>query len=63
MGMDKEREKLNVVSVHVEPGAPGGREVSSKIAETLEQFGEFIGARDLRYPAHFPKAWRSSLHD
>ena len=60
--MDREKKKLNVVSVHAEPGAPGGREVSSKIAETLEQFGEFIGARDLIYPAHVPKAWRSALH-
>ena len=60
--MDREKEKLNVVSVHAEPGAPGGREVSSKIAETLEQFGEFIGARDLVYPARVPTGWRSILH-
>jgi len=60
--MDREKEKLNVVSVHPEPGAPGGREVSSKIAETLEQFGEFIGAKDLVYPARVPTGWRSMLH-
>jgi uncharacterized protein YcaQ len=60
--MDKEKKKLNVVSVHAEPDAPGGREVSSKIAESLEQFGEFIGAEDLVYPAHVPTAWKSALH-
>ncbi|HVH15513.1 MAG TPA: crosslink repair DNA glycosylase YcaQ family protein [Candidatus Angelobacter sp.] len=60
--MDREKEKLNVVSVHTEPRAPGGREVSSEIAATLEQFGEFIGARGLTYPAHVPAAWKSALH-
>jgi len=60
--MDREKEKLNVVSVHAEPGAPGGREVSSKIAETLEQFGEFIGAKDLVYPARVPTGWQNALH-
>ena len=59
--MDKEKEKLNVVSVHAEPGAPGGREVSSKIAETMEEFGEFLGARNVVYPARVPTAWRSAL--
>ena len=60
--VDREKQKLNVVSVHAEPGAPGGREVSSKIAGTLEQFGEFIGARDLVYPARVPTGWQSALH-
>ena len=60
--MDREREKLIVVSVHAEAGAPGGREVSSKIAETLEQFGEFIGAKDLEYPTRVPTGWQSALH-
>ena len=60
--VDKEKKKLNVVSVHAEPGAPTGREVSSKIAETLEQFGEFIGARGLEYSTRVPTSWRSALH-
>ena len=60
--MDKEKKRLNVVSVHAEPGAPSGREISSKIAETLAQFGEFIEARDLEYSDLVPTAWRSALH-
>ena len=32
--VDREKQKLNVVSVHAEPGAPDGLEVSSRIAET-----------------------------
>ena len=61
--MDREKEKLNVVSVHAEAGAPRSREVSSKIAETLEQFGEFIGAKGVIYPALVPTTWaeRASL--
>ena len=59
--MDREKEMLNVVSVHAEHGAPSGQEVSSKIAETLEQFGEFIGAKDLVYPARVPTGWHSAL--
>ena len=44
------------VMVHAEHDAPGGRGVSSKTRETLEQFGEFIGAKDLVFPAHVPIA-------
>lgn len=60
--MDRENESLNVVSVHAEPGAPGGQEVSSKIAETLEQLGEFVEAKEVVYPARVPTAWQSALH-
>ena len=60
--MDKENERLNVVSVHAEHGAPGGREISSKIAETMREFGDFLGAKEVVYPARVPPAWRSNLH-
>ena len=59
--MDKEKGKLNVISVHAEHDAPGGREVSSKIAETLEEFGEFLGANSLAYSGQVPAPWRSAL--
>ena len=60
--MDKEKKMLNVVSVHAEHDAPGGRDVSSKIAETLEQFGEFIGASGLVYSSRVPAVWPGALH-
>jgi uncharacterized protein YcaQ len=48
---DKKNEKLNVISVHAEPHAPGGKEVSAMIDETIRQLGEFLGANDVAYPA------------
>jgi uncharacterized protein YcaQ len=59
--LDKKNEKLLVKSVHAEPKAPGGKEVSSKIAETIAHLGEFLGAKDVVYTARVPKAWRNSL--
>jgi uncharacterized protein YcaQ len=59
--MDTEREKLLINSVHAERGAPGGREVSSKVAETIGQFAEFLGAKEVEYTTRVPKAWRNSL--
>lgn len=59
--MDEENGKLNVLSVHAEPGAPG-KEVSSKIAEMMEKFGEFLGAKEVVYTTHVPTAWKNALH-
>ena len=59
--MDRENEKLNVLSVHAEPGAPG-KEVSSKIAEMMEQFGSFLGAEEVVYTTRLPAAWKNALH-
>ncbi len=59
--MDKKSEKLLVNSVHAERGAPGDKEVSSKIAETIEELAEFLGAREAVYTARVPAAWKNSL--
>ncbi len=59
--MDKRKEKLVINSVHAEPGAPSDVEVSSKIAEKIEQLGEFLGAKEVAYTARVPKAWKNSL--
>lgn len=59
--MDRRNEKLLINSVHAEHGAPSGREVSAKIGETIEQFAEFLGAREVAYTARVPAAWRNSL--
>ncbi len=60
--MDKKNEKLNVISLHAEPDAPNNNEVSSRIAETLEKLGEFIGAKKVEYSSRVPRAWRNGLH-
>ncbi len=59
--MDRENEKLMINSVHAERGAPGDKEVSSKIGETIEQLAEFLGAKEVVYTARVPAAWRNSL--
>src|SRR5437899_13049263 len=59
--MDRRTEKLHINSIHAEPGAPGGKDVSSKIGETIAHLGEFLGAKEVVYTARVPKAWRNSL--
>ncbi len=60
MLMDRKNEKLLVNSVHAEPGTPAEEEVASMIAQTMQQFAEFLGAREVVYTARVPKAWRNS---
>jgi len=60
--MDRENQKLVVNSIHAEPGAPGDKEISVKIRETIEHLAEFLGAKEVEYTARVPKAWRHSLH-
>ncbi len=59
--MDRKNEKLLVNAVHAERGAPGDKEVSSKIGETIEQLAEFLGAKEVVYTARVPAAWKNSL--
>ena len=59
--MDRENGKLLINSVHAEPGAPGDKEVSRKIGETIDHLAEFLGAKEVEYTARVPKAWRNSL--
>ncbi len=59
--LDKENEKLIINSVHAEPGATDDKEVASKIAEKIEQLGEFLGAKQVVYTPRVPKAWKKSL--
>ena len=59
--MDRRNEKLLINSVHAEPGAPGDKEVSTKIAETIDRLREFLGAKEVVYTARVPAAWRDSL--
>jgi uncharacterized protein YcaQ len=59
--MDRENEKLNILSVHAEPDAPG-KEVSAKIAEMMEEFGEFLGAKEAVYATRVQTAWKNALN-
>jgi len=60
--LDKEKQKLVINSVHAEPGAPEGREVASKINESIEDLARFIGAKEVEYTNRVPTSWGSALH-
>ena len=57
----KQEGKLVINSVHAELGAPGGKEISSTIGETIERLADFVGAREVVYKGHIPAAWKSAL--
>jgi uncharacterized protein YcaQ len=59
--LDKAGGKLVVHSVYAEPDAPGDREVSDQIGETIARFAEFLGAREVTYGSNVPALWKSSL--
>jgi hypothetical protein len=59
--LDRKNERLLIKSIHAERGAPGGKETSSQIGETIARFAEFLGAKEVVYPARVPTAWRTSL--
>ena len=59
--LDKASGTLHVNAVHAEPGAPREREVAEKIAETVSNLAEFLGASRVRYTAHVPEAWKRVL--
>ena len=52
--LDRKNERLVVNSVHAEPGAPGGREISSMVGETIEKLADFVGAREVEYKGQVP---------
>ena len=59
--LDKQRGRLMINSVHAEMGAPSDREVSSKIAERIQDLAEFLGAREVVYSERVPASWKKSL--
>jgi uncharacterized protein YcaQ len=59
--MDRKSGNLRVNSVHAQPGAPQGREVASKISDTVNNLAEFLGAKGIEYSSRVPEAWRNNL--
>ena len=60
--MDKGKMKLQVLSVHAEPGSPSDKETAAEIGDMLREFGKFLGANKVEYSGRVPTAWKSSLH-
>lgn len=55
---DKASQTLRVIGLFAEPGAPKSKEVGSKLRDMLEDFAEFLGAREVVYPARVPSGWK-----
>ena len=56
--LDKERETLVINSVHAEPDAPEGKEVATKLADTIDDLAEFVGAEGVEYAGPVPALWK-----
>jgi uncharacterized protein YcaQ len=56
--MDREKGVLTVNAVYSEPGAPGGRAVAKRIAESVEDLGAFLGANRITYGKRIPESWK-----
>lgn len=59
--LDKGRGVLVVNAVHAEPGAPDGAEIGEAIAAEIARLAEFVGAREVAYPARVPSIWKRAL--
>jgi uncharacterized protein YcaQ len=59
--MDRTEGKLLVNSVHAQPRAPMARDVASKIADTIQDLSDFLGAKEVEYSSRVPAAWKGSL--
>ncbi len=59
--MDGVNQRLSINSVHAEPGAPKSKEAATEIGETIGRFAEFLGAKEVVYPARIPAAWKRAL--
>ncbi len=59
--LDKDKEVLFANSVHAEPGAPAGKQVSGEIAEAVQRLASFAGAKAVEYSSRVPDAWRGAL--
>ncbi len=48
--LHRDRGVLEIKSIHLEPGAPDGRELRAGLDETLEDLARFLGATDILRP-------------
>lgn len=59
--MDRQEERLRINSVHAEPNAPEGRAPARRIAEAIEDLGEFLGAKEVVYEGKIPAPWKGYM--
>lgn len=59
--MDRKKERLLIKAVHVEPKVPRDKGIAEGLAETIRQFSEFLGAKEVVYPRRVPSGLRGVL--
>ena len=59
--MDKEQEKLSINGVFAEEAAPKSRETSRAIARSIQELGDFLGAKETVFSGKVPEPWRNDL--
>jgi uncharacterized protein len=59
--MDRKGEQLLIKAVHAEPRAPKDKTFARMLRDVIEQFSEFLGAKEVVYSKRVPASWRSSL--
>jgi uncharacterized protein YcaQ len=61
--MDREQEKLFINAVYAEHTAPKSRETSSAIVGSIQELGDFLGAREIVLSNKVPEQWRNDLRN
>ncbi|MCL5068552.1 MAG: winged helix DNA-binding domain-containing protein [Thaumarchaeota archaeon] len=61
--MDKEHEKLLINAVFAERTAPKSREAAKAVARSIEELGDFLGAKEIVFSGKVPVQWRSDLRN
>ncbi len=61
--MDREQEKLFIHGVFAEETSPKSRETSSAVARSIQELGDFLGAREIVFSNKVPEQWRNDLRN
>jgi len=59
--MDRKQERLVINAVYAEPNAPNSSESIQAVANTIEELGKFLGAKEIIYN-RVPENWKGALH-
>lgn len=59
--MDRLNERLVINAVHAEQGAAEGKAQAKRIAESIGELAEFLGAKEVVYPGKIPEPWKGHL--
>ena len=59
--MDRKNQKLHIKAVHAESKAPKDKAVAEAVAETISDFSQFLGAKDVVYSKRVPTFWKTAV--